>query len=52
MQSLLLKKKPAQNLVIEKDSNMVEFLNKKFNNQIKIINDDILKIPIQKIYKA
>ena len=30
---------------------MAEFLNKKFNNQIKIINDDILKIPIQKYIK-
>ena len=47
----LIKKKPAQILVIEKDSNMAEFLNKKFNNQIKIINDDILKIPIQKYIK-
>ena len=47
----LIKKKPAQILVIEKDSNMAEFLNKKFNNQITIINDDILKIPIQKYIK-
>jgi len=31
-------------LVVEKDNDLVKFLYKNFDNQIKIINDDILKI--------
>ena len=40
----LLKKKPNKFYVIEKDNELVTFLNKKFNNQLVIINDDILDI--------
>tara|TARA_Y100000590_G_scaffold431106_1_gene545510 strand:- start:116 stop:907 length:792 start_codon:yes stop_codon:yes gene_type:complete len=38
----LLKKGPKKIIVIEKDKNLSIFLKKKFNNNIKIINDDIL----------
>ena len=39
----LLKKKPKKIYVIEKDSQLVSTLQKEFENQITIINDDILK---------
>ena len=40
----ILKKKPNNFLVVEKDYNLVNLLKEKFNGKIKIINDDILKI--------
>ena len=40
----ILNKKPKKLIVIEKDTNLSNELNKKFNDKIKIINDDILKI--------
>ena len=40
----ILKKRPKKIHVIEKDDNLAEFLNKNFNSNIKVINDDILKI--------
>ena len=42
--SYILKKKPKQLLVIEKDNNLAIDLKKKFNNKITIINNDVLKI--------
>ncbi len=42
--SLILNKKPKKFIVIEKDNDLVKYLDKIFNNQIKIINEDILKI--------
>ncbi len=39
----LLKKKPKQLYVIEKDEKLVSVLNEKFKNEIIIINKDILK---------
>ena len=39
----ILKKKPKKLIVIEKDNNLVELLKKNLNNDIKIINDDVLK---------
>ena len=42
--SYILKKNPKKLYVIEKDNNLVINLEKKFNNQISIINDDVLKI--------
>ena len=42
--SYILKKNPKKLYVIEKDNNLVIDLEKKFNNQISIINDDVLKI--------
>ena len=41
--SSLLKKKPKNFYVIEKDDNLASLLEKEFKNQITIINDDILK---------
>ena len=40
----ILKKKPNNFFVVEKDYNLVNLLQEKFNGKIKIINDDILKI--------
>ena len=40
----ILKKKPNNFLVVEKDYNLVKLLKEKFNEKIEIINDDILKI--------
>jgi len=47
----ILKKKPKKIHVIEKDDDLSLFLNKKFNNEINIINDDVLKISENKISK-
>ncbi len=40
----ILKKKPNSFLVVEKDFNLTKLLKQKFDNKIKIINDDILKV--------
>tara|TARA_B100001057_G_scaffold221326_1_gene221759 strand:- start:3425 stop:4207 length:783 start_codon:yes stop_codon:yes gene_type:complete len=40
----ILKKKPKEIIVIEKDFNLAESLNKNFGSKIKIINDDVLKV--------
>ena len=40
----ILKKKPNNFLVVEKDYNLVNLLKEKFNEKIEIINDDILKV--------
>ena len=42
--SFILKKKPKNFIVIEKDNDLVKYLDDIFNNQINIINDDILNI--------
>ena len=42
--SFILKKNPKEFIVIEKDNELSLNLKNKFNNKIKIINDDILKI--------
>ena len=42
--SYILKKKPKKMIVIEKDSELVINLQKKFKNKLTIINDDILRI--------
>ncbi|MFL2852093.1 MAG: 16S rRNA (adenine(1518)-N(6)/adenine(1519)-N(6))-dimethyltransferase RsmA [Candidatus Pelagibacter sp.] len=39
----LLQKKPKKFYVIEKDDELVIFLQKEFQNQVTIINDDVLK---------
>ncbi len=39
----ILKKKPKNLTVIEKDKNLIEILKNKFGDKIEIINDDILK---------
>jgi 16S rRNA (adenine1518-N6/adenine1519-N6)-dimethyltransferase len=47
----LLKRNPKKILVIEKDNRLSELLNKNFGDEIKIINDDILKIKENKLDK-
>ena len=49
--SYILKKNPKKMIVIEKDNELSSNLKKKFSNQIKIINDDILKIDETKLLK-
>ena len=44
-----LKKKPKKIYVIEKDNNLSALLNEKFDSEINIINNDILKISENKI---
>ena len=47
----LLKRNPKKILVIEKDNDLSELLYKNFGDEIKIINDDILKIKENKLDK-
>ena len=42
--SYILKKNPKKLFVIEKDNQLAIDLEKKFNNQISIIHEDVLKI--------
>ena len=48
--SLILEKKPKKFLVIEKDNELAAKLEKKFDNQLTIINEDILKIDETKLF--
>ena len=45
----IFKKNPKQIYAVEKDYNLVNFLNEKFEGKIKIINEDILKFKINNI---
>ena len=45
----IFKKNPKQIYAIEKDDNLVNFLNEKFEGKIKIINEDILNFKINNI---
>ena len=49
--SYILKKKPKKVFVIEKDNQLAIDLDNKFNNQITVINEDILKIDETDIFK-
>ena len=42
--SYILKKKPKKMIIIEKDNVLATNLENKFNNQLTIINDDVLKV--------
>ena len=42
--SSLLKKNPSKVFVVEKDNNLASILKNKFNDQVIIVNEDILKI--------
>ena len=44
----ILEKKPKKFTVIEKDKKLVDFLKKKFNKKIDIINEDMLKFSYEK----
>ena len=45
----ILKKKPKKIYVVEKDDDLAALLGEKFENEIKIINNDILKIEEDKV---
>ena len=45
----ILKKNPKKIFVIEKDDELALLLKEKFENEIKIINDDILKVEVDRI---
>ena len=45
----ILKQKPKKLYVVEKDDDLVILLKEKFDTEIEIINDDILKVPEDKI---
>jgi len=47
----ILKKKPRKVYVVEKDDNLSLLLKEKFNTQIYVVNEDILKISENKISK-
>ena len=47
----ILKKKPKKFYVIEKDNDLSSLLSEKFNDEINIINNDVLKISEDKISK-
>ncbi|MDC2990687.1 16S rRNA (adenine(1518)-N(6)/adenine(1519)-N(6))-dimethyltransferase RsmA [Candidatus Pelagibacter sp.] len=47
--SYILKKKPRKFFIVEKDNNLVVGLQKKFHNNLEIINDDILNINEKKL---
>ena len=49
--SYILKKNPKKFFVIEKDNQLAINLNNKFDKQLTIINDDVLKIDETKLFK-
>ena len=49
--SYLLKKKPKKFCAIEKDEQLVANLKEKFNNQLSIINNDVLKIDEANLFR-
>ena len=49
LSEFILLKKPLKFYVIEKDKRLINQLNEKFNNNIVIINDDILKYDLNNI---
>ena len=49
--SYILKKKPRKVLVIEKDNNLAKALGLKYSNNLQIINDDILNINENILFK-
>ena len=49
--SFILKNKPKKVFVVEKDKNLAENLSKNFINQLTIINDDILNIDENSLFK-
>ncbi len=46
----ILEKRPKDLIVIEKDEILVEYLNKKFGNKIKVINDDMIQFSYSNFY--
>ena len=50
--SYILKKNPKKIFVIEKDNELAEKLKNKFNNQLTIFNNDVLKIDENNMFKG
>ena len=50
--SFIIKKKPKKIFVVEKDENLVNYLEETFKNQLTIINDDVLKINESSLFKS
>ena len=50
--SFILKKKPKEIFVVEKDENLANHLKETFKDQLTIINDDILKIDESSLFKS
>ncbi len=50
--SFILKKKPKEIFVVEKDENLANHLKETFKDQLIIINDDILKIDESSLFKS
>jgi 16S rRNA (adenine1518-N6/adenine1519-N6)-dimethyltransferase len=50
--SFILKKKPKEIFVVEKDENLANHLKETFKDQLTIINDDILKINESSLFKS
>ncbi len=50
--SCILEKKPKKIFVIEKDNELAEKLKNKFNNQLTIFNNDVLKIDENNMFKG
>ncbi len=46
----ILERKPKDFIVIEKDQRLAEYLNKKFGDKIKVINDDMIKFSYKNFY--
>ena len=40
----ILKKKPKKIILIEKDNNLLDLLQNKFDRDVKIVNEDVLKV--------
>ena len=49
--SLIIEKKPKSFCVVEKDKDLAKELTKTYKNKIKVINDDILKIEENLLFK-
>ena len=47
--SFIIKKKPKEFIVIEKDKDLAKNLKNNFKDQLKIINDDVLKIDVNSL---
>jgi 16S rRNA (adenine1518-N6/adenine1519-N6)-dimethyltransferase len=50
--SFILKKKPKKIVVVEKDENLANHLQETFKDQITIINDDVLEIDENSLFKS
>ena len=47
--SYILRKKPNKLHVIEKDNDLSLLLSEKFSDEINIIHDDVLDVPVEKL---